>query len=166
MIRYATRKDIPEVNRLRAQVGEMHAEALPNLFKPGFPQPLQDYAYHILESENTEILVCERDGAIRGFAVVEYCRKEETPAHPAQEICYIHEFGVDEASRRQGIAREIMTFIRREASEKGYRHLELDMWEFNQSALAFYEAMGFRTIRRYMSMRLDPYKEDEKSPVG
>lgn len=112
MIRYATRQDIPDVNRLRAQVGEMHAEALPDLFKPGFPQPLQDYAYHMLESENTEILVCERDGAIRGFAVVEYCRKEETPAHPAQEICYIHEFGVDRASRRQGIARELMTFIR------------------------------------------------------
>ena len=98
--------------------------------------------------------------------MVEYCRKEETPAHPAQEICYIHEFGVDRASRRQGIARELMTFIRREASEKGYRHLELDMWEFNQSALSFYEAMGFCTIRRYMSMSLDPNKEDEKSPVS
>ena len=63
MIRYATLQDIPDVNRLRAQVGEMHAEALPDLFKPVFPQPLQDYAYHMLESENTEILVCERDGA-------------------------------------------------------------------------------------------------------
>ena len=166
MIRYAMREDIPAVNRLRVQVGEMHAEALPDLFKPGFPQPMQDYAYHMLESENTDILVCERDGVIRGFAVVEYCRKDESSAHPAQEICYIHEFGVDEACRRQGIARELMTFIRREAAEKGYRHLELDMWEFNQSALAFYEAMGFRTIRRYMSMNLEASGEDEKSPVG
>lgn len=98
--------------------------------------------------------------------MVEYCRKDESPAHPAQEICYIHEFGVDEACRRQGIARELMTFIRRAAAEKGYRHLELDMWEFNQSALAFYEAMGFRTIRRYMSMNLEASGEDEKSPVG
>ena len=127
MIRYAMREDIPAVNLLRAQVGEMHAEALPDLFKPGFPQPMQDYAYHMLESENTDILVCERDGVIRGFAVVEYCRKDEMPAHPAQEICYIHEFGVDEASRRKEIVRELMTFIRREAAEKGYWHLELDM---------------------------------------
>lgn len=59
-----------------------------------------------------------------------------------------------------------MTFIRREASEKGYRHLELDMWEFNQSALAFYEAMCFHTIHRYMSMSLATNREDEKSPVG
>ena len=117
------RQDIPAVNLLRAQVVEMHARALPDLFKPGFPQPMQDYAYHMLESENTDILVCERDGVIRGFAVVEYCRKDESPAHPAQEICYIHEFGVDEACRRQGIARELMSFIRREAVEKGYRHL-------------------------------------------
>ena len=98
--------------------------------------------------------------------MVEYCRKEETPAHPAQEICYIHEFGVDETCRRKGIARELMTFIRREAAEKGFRHLELDMWEFNQNALAFYEAMGFQTIRRYMSLNLEPTEENEKSPVG
>ena len=166
MIRYAMRQDIPAVNLLRAQVGEMHARALPDLFKPGFPQPMQDYAYHMLESENTDILVCEREGTIRGFAVLEYCRKEESPAHPAQEICYIHEFGVDETCRRQGIARELMTFIRREAAAKGFRHLELDMWEFNQNALAFYEAMGFQTIRRYMSMNLEPIEENEKSPVG
>ena len=166
MIRYAVLQDIPAVNRLRVQVGEMHAAALPDLFKPGFPQPLQDYAYRRLESDKTDIMVCEHDGAIQGFAVVEYCRKDETPAHPAQESCYIHEFGVDEDCRRQGIARELMAFIRREAAAKGYRHLELDMWEFNQSALAFYEAMGFHTIRRYMSMNLEACEENEKSPVG
>ena len=26
------------------------------------------------------------------------------------------------------------------------------MWEFNQDALAFYEAVGFRTYRRYMEL--------------
>ena len=32
--------------------------------------------------------------------------------------------------------------------------LELNMWEFNQGALAFYEAEGFETYRRYMEAKL------------
>ena len=32
-------------------------------------------------------------------------------------------------------------------------HLELNMWEFNRDALAFYEATGFATYRRYREER-------------
>ena len=37
---------------------------------------------------------------------------------------------------------------------KGFDRVELNMWEFNSSALEFYEAMGFRTYRRYMELKL------------
>ena len=33
--------------------------------------------------------------------------------------------------------------------------IELNMWEFNKDALAFYEAVGFSTFRRYMEMFFD-----------
>ena len=66
----------------------------------------------------------------------------------------IDEFGVDENFRRQGVASEMIRFIRDYAKEKGYRRLELNMWEFNRDALAFYESAEFRTYRRYMEIRL------------
>ena len=65
---------------------------------------------------------------------------------------YIDEFCVDESCRRQGIATAMVDFIRQYAKEKGLRRIELNMWEFNRDALAFYEAAGFRTYRRYMEM--------------
>ena len=40
------------------------------------------------------------------------------------------------------------------ARERGFDRLELNMWEFNRDALAFYEALGFETYRRYMEMKL------------
>ena len=40
------------------------------------------------------------------------------------------------------------------AKEKGFSRIELNMWEFNQDALAFYEAAGFKTFRRYMEMMI------------
>ena len=44
--------------------------------------------------------------------------------------------------------------IVRFAKEKGFSRIELNMWEFNQDALAFYEAAGFKTFRRYMEMMI------------
>ena len=48
----------------------------------------------------------------------------------------------------------MMDFIRTFARERDLRRIELNMWEFNQGALAFYEAVGFSTYRRYMEMTL------------
>ena len=66
----------------------------------------------------------------------------------------IDEFGVDENSRRQGAASAMIRFIRDWAKEQGFGRLELNMWTFNRGALAFYEAAGFETYRRYMEMPL------------
>ena len=65
----------------------------------------------------------------------------------------IDEFCVDEAYRRKGAATELIAFIKSYAKEKGFHRIELNMWEFNQGALAFYEAVGFKTFRRYMEFR-------------
>ena len=64
----------------------------------------------------------------------------------------IDELGVDEAFRRQGVATAMIAFIRAFAAQEGFHRIELNMWEFNQNALAFYEAAGFSTCRRYMEL--------------
>ena len=66
----------------------------------------------------------------------------EDPKHSARDA-FIH-----------GICFAMIGFIRDSAKEKGFRRLELNMWEFNQDALAFYEAAGFKTYRRYMEIML------------
>lgn len=71
-----------------------------------------------------------------------------------REYLDVDEFCVDEAYRRTGAATELITFIRDVAKERGFDRIELNMWEFNQEALAFYEAVGFTTYRRYLEMKL------------
>ena len=66
----------------------------------------------------------------------------------------IDEFCVDKDHRRKGAASEMVSFIKKFAREKGFKRIELNMWEFNQNALAFYEAAGFKTFRRYMEMMI------------
>jgi GNAT superfamily N-acetyltransferase len=48
----------------------------------------------------------------------------------------------------------MIRFIRDYTKEQGIHRLELNMWEFNHNALAFYEATDFRTFRRYMEIHL------------
>ena len=49
----------------------------------------------------------------------------------------------------------LIAFCREEARKKGFLRMELDMWEFNEGALKFYESVGFRTYRRYMEQDIE-----------
>ena len=45
--------------------------------------------------------------------------------------------------------------MRADARRRGLDRIVLDVWEFNDEALAFYDAMGFRTFRRMLELRAD-----------
>ena len=152
--RFAKEEELPRINVLRKQVNELHVAGRPDIFKPGFGAELRDYLYTIWNDPKQEIVVDERDGAVCGFAVLNHIVKPENPFMLARDFLDIDEFCVDEACRRQGVAREMVDFIKSYAKEKGFAKIELNMWEFNQGALAFYEAAGFQTFRRYMEMKL------------
>lgn len=153
-IRMAREEELDRVNELRRQVSELHAAGQPDVFRPGFPQALRDYIHLIWGDPEKEILVAEQDGRLCGFAILHEIRRPESPSKQARAYLDIDEFGVDEACRRQGVATAMMAAIRDHARARGLRRIELNMWEFNQDALAFYEAAGFSTYRRYMELSL------------
>lgn len=155
MVRFAEEKDIPRINELRRQVSEFHAAGRPDIFKPGFCRELQDRAYTLLRGEESDVLVAERDGVICGMACIEYLHKQESPYCHPRNVYYVTEFGVDEAYQRRGVGRELMDFMEADARSKGYPRIELDMWTFNRTAQAFYEALGFHTYRLYMERDLN-----------
>lgn len=149
-VRLAKEQDMDQINELRRQVNDLHTEGRPDVFRPGFGKDIQDYLHVIRNDPEREIVVAELNGKITGFAVLHHTRKPENPFMYERDLLDIDEFGVDCGHRRQGIGSAIMAFIREYAREKGFRRIELNMWEFNQDALAFYEAAGFATYRRYM----------------
>ena len=153
-IRFAHIDDLDQVNVLRKQVNDLHVEGKPEVFKPGFCDELRDYIHVIFVDPEQRIVVAEENGAICGFAVLHHIVRPENPFMYVRDFLDIDEFAVDESHRRQGIASAMIAFIRDYAKEQGYSRLELNMWEFNQSALTFYEAAGFTTFRRYMEMKL------------
>ena len=151
-VRRARENELERVNELRMQVNALHVAGKPEVFKPGFPEELRNYIYAIHKDPEQFITVAVKDGTICGFAVLHHINRPENPFMKERDFLDIDEFCVDETFRRQGIASEMIDFIREFAKEKGFHRIELNMWEFNQEALAFYEAAGFQTFRRYMEM--------------
>ena len=152
VIRFAKEDELEKINVLRKQVNDLHVEGKPDVFKPGFSEELQNYVYYIFKDPEQKIVVVDKDGEICGFAILHHIYKPENPFMKVRDFLDIDEFCVDEKHRREGIATALVDFIKNFAKEQGYHRLELNMWEFNQDALAFYEAAGFETFRRYMEM--------------
>ena len=153
-IRFAKENELARVNELRKQVNDLHVEGKPEIFRAGFNDELRDFIYKIWKDPEQKIVVAELNGVVCGFAILHHIHRPENPFMRERDLMDVDEYCVDKEYRRQGIATKMISFIRNYTKEKGIKRLELNMWEFNQDALAFYEAVGFKTYRRYMEMKV------------
>ncbi|MFT4414310.1 GNAT family N-acetyltransferase [Fredinandcohnia humi] len=58
----------------------------------------------------------------------------------------MNDFGVKSTQLRKGIGRSLLHACIEWAKKKGATSLELNVWEFNKSAISFYQSIGFETI--------------------
>lgn len=149
-IRLADETDKQAINELRRQVKLLHAAGRPDYFTDDFDQVSADYLNILFMQENVEILVAEQEVGIVGMACIEYVDRPATPYRLPTKYCHIMEFVIDEHHRQQGIGKALFHFIKRRAAERGFRRIELGVWEFNEGALKFYEELGFCTFKRQM----------------
>ena len=155
MVRFAEEKDLNIINELRKQVNDIHVEGRPDVFKSGFGTEIRDFAKVIMNGENSDIIVAERNGVICGMACVDYVDKPETPYSKARSFYHVQEIAVDVNYRRQGVAKELLEFIITDAKKRKLGKIELDVWEFNDSAIEFYQTVGFRQTRRWMEYEVE-----------
>lgn len=64
------------------------------------------------------------------------------------------ELAVDKEHRRQGVARELLEFIKIDAKRRKLNTIELNVWAFNESAIEFYSVMGFQKARISMECKV------------
>lgn len=150
MVRFARKEDYEAINALRAPVCALHSNGYPALFKPVFAKDHQERVLKMMEDPEQDVLVEEENGQLLGFAMAEYIKREETNSIYAVHGAHIVEIGVDETSQGKGIGTALIQAVKDAAKVRGCRSVQLDVWEFNKSALRFYEKLGFVTLRRKM----------------
>ena len=141
MIRIANEKDTAAVLRLLEQVNRVHHDLRPDLFNLATKYTAADLEL-LFADEDTRVFVCEENGSVLGYVfTVLIDHQSDNMLVPVKEL-YIDDLCVDEAARGKGVATKLFAYVRQYAREKGCYHITLNVWEGNDSALAFYRKMG------------------------
>ncbi len=150
-VRYANFEDIERVNELRQAVHDLHAKARPDVFRQEFCDELRLDIYKVFqERRDFDVIVACAGNVVCGFATVQYVEKPQSLYQLPRRYYQIHEFGVDAAFRRCGVATALINFCSKEAKKLHFDRMELDVWAFNEGAIEFYEAIDFQPYRIYM----------------
>ncbi len=152
-IRLATQQDYLGFARVACEVHEHHVAAAPDVFRSvDTPVPQEDFA-QLVAGEDSDVIIAEINEEIVGYAVLLLRRATREMLVP-RAFGWLKNFGVSEEHRRQGVGRRLLDACAAWAKDRGATSLELDCWEANQGAIAFYTSMGMRVTRRWFAMEI------------
>jgi len=128
--------------RLKGELRNIRAETDERIFGPMLAMP--DSVYFVAETGR----------AVVGFVHCEIRRSAGTPTLRRRVYAYVHTLAVTADFRRQGIGRMLLDLVREWALGQEVSEIELNVFEFNEAALALYESLGYRTLSRRMRYEL------------
>ena len=153
-IRKAEIKDNDGVIKLLLQIADLHHRGRPDIFKAGSKKYGKEEFEAILKDETRSVFVAaDKDDNILGYCFCMISHADH-PVFNDYSSLYIDDFCVDENCRGQGIGKKIFAEVMEYAKSTGVYNIDLNVWEFNESAIKFYESCGFTTQRRRMEMIL------------
>lgn len=154
-VRKATADDYSALCDLFDEIDALHRDHLPHLFqKPNGPARDQDYYLGLITDENVALLVAEAGRRLVGFV---HAFVRDAPAIPVfvpRRYAVVDSIVVTSGFQNQGIGRRLMEDAQAWAIAKGATAIELNVYEFNATAIAFYERLGYQTFSRKMSRQL------------
>ena len=154
VIRRAADRDCKKILKLLSEVEAIHQKGRPDIFRVNGTKFTGDELVRMLSDDTTPIFVADVDGEVMGYA---FCVlgeiKDDTMLLDAKTL-HIEDVCVDENARGTGIGGRILDYVLEYAKGSGIDRVDLDVWEFNETARAFYEKHGFRVQKRRMDIVL------------
>jgi ribosomal-protein-alanine N-acetyltransferase len=152
--------DVPVLCDLYVEFHEFHVRGIPGRLisvdeiATHHRQELRRNLEKIIKEDRSEIFVAEMGNQIVGLAEVYLREDKPDPARVSFKHGHLQSLIVTEAARRQGVGRQLVEVSDRWGNEKGAVEMRLDIWEFGEGPLHFYERLGYRTLRRNMVREL------------
>ena len=153
-IRPAEIRDIPGILSLLRQVGQVHHDIRPDIFRNHALKYDEAALAALLRDETRPIFVAVEEDFVLGycFCVHKVFRNHETFTDRSE--CYIDDLCVDEGHRGRGIAKALYRHVTAYAKERGFDTITLNVWCGNDSAMKFYENAGMTPRNILMEMKL------------
>lgn len=154
-VRKATADDYNSLCELFDEIDALHRDKLPHIFqKPSGAAREQDYYSGLIADENVALFVAQAGEKLVGFvnAIV-----RDTPALPVfvpRRYVIVNGIVVKSGFQSRGIGKILMDKMQEWAIARGVTSIELNVYEFNETAISFYERLGYQTLSRKMSKEL------------
>lgn len=158
-IRPAQTGDIPGLISLLLQVGQVHHELRPDIFRP-VTQKYDDHELsELLKDEKRPIFVAMDGDFVAGYCFCILRSYQNSTVVVDHKDLYIDDLCVDESCRGQGIATKLYRHAVDYARFQGCKFVSLNVWSGND-ALQFYEKMGMRPRSMTMETPLEALYAD------
>ena len=154
-IRFAGKQDIPRLIALLGQIGRLHAQGRPDIFRLDAQKYDAPALEDLLSDPARPVFVAVEQGALVGYC---FCALKNVQSHPTladRKELYIDDLCVDENYRNQGIGAALYRHAAAYATKIRCNAVTLNVWAFNKNALAFYQKMGMEIRNMTMEYPLE-----------
>ena len=147
--------DIPDVQKMFADLQNLHAENEPNVFIKDVVRS-ESYYYDIMNDPNKIIFVAiseneERVGCIKG-KVIDFKGKDILKA---RKYGYIDGIYVTPKYRGKLYEYKLQKELFNWFKNQGISHIEANVWEFNENAKKYYEMFGYKYTKHGLSFDIE-----------
>ena len=148
MIREANKFDIPEIIDLLKQVNLIHHQGRPDIFNIG-TKYIKEELEQLIDDEQKPIYVFI-DNKILGYAFCIIKEIKDDNILVNRRELYIDDLCVLENNRGNHIGTSLFSYVKEKAIELNCDSITLNVWSFNEGAMAFYQKMGMKPLKTVM----------------
>lgn len=158
-IRESNINDYMEIRDLVKEVHSLHVKNRPDIYIDVENPFKKEEFQEILNSNNTKVFVAEDidNKEIVAYSIVQIMNTRNIPILIQSKFIYIDDLCVKSNHNKKGIGKIIFKYIVNYSKEVGASSIQLNVWEFNEDAIKFYESLGMTIRNRRMEIDLKDF---------
>jgi len=160
-VRPARPEDLVALAHLLDEIVALHHSEDPTQFREPLAAEHSSYLEERFQDPDAAVFVAEDQGDLAGIAVT-VIREATPPFLNPNRFVLLENLAVATKFRRTGVGRKLVDAAVLWTRARDMQQLDLNVYEFNHSAIRFYEAIGFRTVSRHMKRTLAPLVETKR----
>ena len=150
----ANESHIPGMIALLQQVGQVHRNIRPDIFREHAQKYDEAALADLLKDPTRPIFIAENEGKVLGYCFCIHKDYFGDSVLADRKELYIDDLCVDENCRGQGIATTLYRHVTEYAKARGCQFITLNVWTGNDNAQRLYEHMGFTSRSTNMEIKL------------
>ncbi|MBE1564378.1 GNAT family N-acetyltransferase [Nonomuraea africana] len=154
-IRPATSADAALLAQMNEFVHAVHARNRPDIFRadPAQADLVPLFEAHLARPD-IRILIAWSSGRPIGYALAIIVERPGDALVQPRTFAVLEHLAVAPTAIRTGVGTALVDAVRAAGRAAGCAALLTEAWDFNQEALAFYQAQGFTPMRHWLEQQL------------